>query len=185
MTLACVSNKVGGDLVGNAYWRGVPLPTLLREAGIQADSTQVIGRSLDGFTVGFPTDVALDGRESMVVLGMNGEPLPAEHGFPGTPDCAGALWICLRHESGSVRSSCRGSTPSTPIGCNEAGLSRARSSYSRVSTSRVPEPRSRLATCESRASPGAAEGRNGVQVRPKARGGAQPSEGGWPRRRTE
>ena len=82
VTLACVSNKVGEDLVGNAYWLGVPLPTLLREAGVQADATQVIGRAVDGFTVGFPTDVALDGRESMVVFGMNGEPLPAEHGFP-------------------------------------------------------------------------------------------------------
>ena len=82
VTLACVSNKVGQGLVGNAYWLGVPLPTLLREAGVQAGATQVIGRAVDGFTVGFPTDVALDGRESMVVVGMNGEPLPAEHGFP-------------------------------------------------------------------------------------------------------
>ncbi len=82
VTLACVSNDVGGSLVGNAYWLGVPLPTLLRAAGVQAGASQVIGRSVDGFTVGFPTDVALDGRESMVVVGMNGEPLPAEHGFP-------------------------------------------------------------------------------------------------------
>ena len=81
-TLACVSNEVGGELVGTAYWLGVPLPALLRGAGVQADATQVIGRAVDGFTVGFPTDVALDGRESMVVIGMNGEPLPAEHGFP-------------------------------------------------------------------------------------------------------
>ena len=81
-TLACVSNEVGGELVGTAYWLGVPLPALLRGAGVQADATQVIGRAVDGFTVGFPTDVALDGRESMVVIGMNGEPLPADHGFP-------------------------------------------------------------------------------------------------------
>ena len=82
ITLACVSNEVGGELVGTAYWLGVPLPALLRGAGVQADATQVIGRAVDGFTVGFPTDVALDGRESLVVIGMNGEPLPAEHGFP-------------------------------------------------------------------------------------------------------
>ncbi len=81
-TLACVSNEVGGELVGTAYWLGVPLPALLHGAGVQADATQVIGRSVDGFTVGFPTDVALDGRESLVVFGMNGEPLPADHGFP-------------------------------------------------------------------------------------------------------
>ena len=81
-TLACVSNEVGGELVGTAYWLGVPLPALLHGAGVQADATQVIGRAVDGFTVGFPTDVALDGRESLVVIGMNGEPLPADHGFP-------------------------------------------------------------------------------------------------------
>lgn len=82
VTLACVSNHVGGDLVGNAEWLGVPLPALLARAGLQAGATQIVGRSVDGFTVGFPTDVALDGRQSMVVFGMNGEPLPAEHGFP-------------------------------------------------------------------------------------------------------
>ena len=82
VTLACVSNHVGGNLVGNAYWLGVPLPDLLQEAGIKADATQVVGRALGGFTVGIPTDVAMDGRKSMVVIGMNGEPLPAKHGFP-------------------------------------------------------------------------------------------------------
>ncbi len=82
VTLACVSNEVGGELVGTAYWLGVPLPALLRGAGVQAEATQVVGRAVDGFTVGFPTDVALDGRESLVVFGMNGEPLPARHGFP-------------------------------------------------------------------------------------------------------
>jgi len=82
VTLACVSNDVGGNLVGNAYWLGVPLPDLLARAGVLAGATQIVGRAVDGFTVGFPTDTALDGRQSMVVFGMNGEPLPAEHGFP-------------------------------------------------------------------------------------------------------
>ena len=82
VTLACVSNEVGGDLAGNAYWRGVPLAALLERAGVQAGATQIVGRSVDDFTVGFPTDVALDGRASMVAVGMNGEPLPARHGFP-------------------------------------------------------------------------------------------------------
>ena len=81
-TLACVSNRVGGGLVGNAIWLGVPLPTLLERAGIQEGADQIVGRSVDDFTVGFPTEVALDGRPSMVAIGMNGEPLPAEHGFP-------------------------------------------------------------------------------------------------------
>jgi DMSO/TMAO reductase YedYZ molybdopterin-dependent catalytic subunit len=82
VTLSCVSNEVGGDLVGNALWRGVLLPDVLARAGVQPGATQVIGRSVDGFTVGFPTDVALDGRTSMVAYAMNGEPLPAVHGFP-------------------------------------------------------------------------------------------------------
>ena len=81
-TLACVSNQVGGSLVGNAIWLGVSLPALLKRAGAHDDATQIVGRSVDDFTVGFPTEVALDGRPAMVAIGMNGEPLPAEHGFP-------------------------------------------------------------------------------------------------------
>lgn len=82
VTLTCVSNPVGGDLVGNAVWRGVPLADLLERAGVSADASQLVGRSVDGFTVGFPTEIALDGRAAMVAYAMNGEPLPAAHGFP-------------------------------------------------------------------------------------------------------
>jgi DMSO/TMAO reductase YedYZ molybdopterin-dependent catalytic subunit len=82
VTIACVSNKVGGDLVGTAVWQGVRLADLLERAGVKPAGTQVVGRSLDGFTVGFPTEVALDGRTAMVAVGMNGEPLPVLHGFP-------------------------------------------------------------------------------------------------------
>ena len=82
VTLACVSNEVGDDLVGNARWIGIPLPTLLERAGVKPGATQIVGRSVDGFTAGFPTEIALDGRMSMVALGMNGEPLPREHGGP-------------------------------------------------------------------------------------------------------
>ncbi|MCZ2815282.1 molybdopterin-dependent oxidoreductase [Modestobacter sp. VKM Ac-2984] len=82
ITLSCVSNEVGGDLVGNARWQGVPLFRLLERAGLQEGATQLIGRSVDGFTAGFPTLTALDVTEAMVAVGMNGEPLPAEHGFP-------------------------------------------------------------------------------------------------------
>jgi DMSO/TMAO reductase YedYZ molybdopterin-dependent catalytic subunit len=82
VTLVCVSNEVGGDLVGNARWQGVPLRTLLDRAGVQEGATQLIGRSVDGFTAGFPTVTALDLEEAMVAVAMNGEPLPAEHGFP-------------------------------------------------------------------------------------------------------
>ena len=81
VTLACVSNEVGGELVDNARWLGVPLQELLDEAGVQDGASQVVGRSVDGFTAGFPTAV-VDGRGAMVAIGMNGEPLPVEHGFP-------------------------------------------------------------------------------------------------------
>ena len=82
VTLACVSNPVGGDLVGTARWLGAPLADLLREAGVRPDADQVVGRSVDGFTAGFPLAAALDGRPALVVVGMNGEPLPIRHGFP-------------------------------------------------------------------------------------------------------
>ncbi|MBM3684294.1 MAG: molybdopterin-binding oxidoreductase [Actinobacteria bacterium] len=82
ITLACVSNEVGDELVGNARWTGVPLARLLEEAGVLAEGEQVMSRSVDGWTAGFPTSVALDGRAAMVAVGMNGEPLPYRHGFP-------------------------------------------------------------------------------------------------------
>ncbi len=82
VTLACVSNEVGGDLIGNASWQGVLLADLLKQAGVQTGAQQVYSTSLDGWTCGFPVEVALDGRDAMIALGMNGEPLPLEHGFP-------------------------------------------------------------------------------------------------------
>jgi DMSO/TMAO reductase YedYZ molybdopterin-dependent catalytic subunit len=82
MTMACVSNEVGDNLVGNARWLGVPLARLLEEAGVRPEGTQVMSRSVDGWTAGFPTSVALDGRTALVAVGMNGEPLPYRHGFP-------------------------------------------------------------------------------------------------------
>jgi DMSO/TMAO reductase YedYZ molybdopterin-dependent catalytic subunit len=82
ITLACVSNEVGGDLIGNAVWQGVLLADVLREAGVQAGVEQVFGTSVDGFTCGFPVELALDGRDAMIAVGMNGKPLPIEHGFP-------------------------------------------------------------------------------------------------------
>jgi DMSO/TMAO reductase YedYZ molybdopterin-dependent catalytic subunit len=82
VTLACVSNRIGGDLISNAKWLGVPLTDVLTRAGIEEDATQIVGRSVDRFTVGFPTEAAFDGREALVAVGMNGEPLPFRHGFP-------------------------------------------------------------------------------------------------------
>jgi len=82
ITLSCVSNEVGGDLVGNARWQGVPLAALLQRVGVQEGADQLVGRSVDGFTAGFPTTLALTSPGAMVAVGMNGEPLPALHGFP-------------------------------------------------------------------------------------------------------
>jgi DMSO/TMAO reductase YedYZ molybdopterin-dependent catalytic subunit len=81
-TISCVSNEVGGDLVGTARWLGVPLRDLLEEAGPTAGAEQVMGRSVDGWTGGFPLELALDGREALVAVAMNGEALPVRHGFP-------------------------------------------------------------------------------------------------------
>jgi len=83
VTIACVSNEVGGHLVGNAKWTGVNLNSVLAMAGIQDDATQVVGRAYDGWTSGFPTQhLSGAGRDAMIVVQMNGEPLPARHGFP-------------------------------------------------------------------------------------------------------
>jgi DMSO/TMAO reductase YedYZ molybdopterin-dependent catalytic subunit len=82
ITIACVSNEVGGDLIGNAVWQGVLLRDVLDEAGAQPEGEQVFGTSVDGWTCGFPIEAAMDGRDAMIAIGMNGEPLPALHGFP-------------------------------------------------------------------------------------------------------
>lgn len=81
ITLTCVSNEVGGRLLGTARWSGVRLDDLLAEAGVSPDADQVVGRSVDDYTCGFPLS-ALDGRDALVAIGMNGELLPVEHGFP-------------------------------------------------------------------------------------------------------
>ncbi len=83
VTIACVSNDVGQHLVGNALWTGVRLKDVLEAAGVRDGATQIVGRSVDGFTVGFPTSWATaPEREPMIAVGMNREPLPAAHGFP-------------------------------------------------------------------------------------------------------
>jgi DMSO/TMAO reductase YedYZ molybdopterin-dependent catalytic subunit len=82
ITLVCVSNEVGGPYVGNARWLGVPLADLLREAGVQDGADQLVSRSVDGWTAGTPTSVVMDGRDALVAIGMNGEPLPIVNGFP-------------------------------------------------------------------------------------------------------
>src|SRR3954466_11196039 len=82
ITLTCVSNEVGGRLAGTARWIGVPLGAFLRENGVSDDSTQLVCRSSDGMTIGAPPREALQVQDAMLAIGMNGEPLPIEHGFP-------------------------------------------------------------------------------------------------------
>lgn len=96
ITLSCVSNEVGGRLAGNARWQGFLLRDLLDEAGVQEGATQIVGRAVDDWTCGFPIEAAYD-RDAIVALGMNGEPLPIEHGFPVrlvTPGIYGFLSAC-------------------------------------------------------------------------------------------
>ncbi|MGW5386644.1 molybdopterin-dependent oxidoreductase [Nocardia sp. NPDC003963] len=82
ITLTCVSNEVGGDLVGNARWIGYPLADLLAAAGVRPDADMVLSTSADGFTAGTPVAALTDGRDALLAVGMNGEPLPVEHGYP-------------------------------------------------------------------------------------------------------
>lgn len=80
-TIACVSNEVGGDLIGNARWLGIRLDDLIREVAPTTKADQIMGYSSDGFSAGFPL-ATLDGRDAIIAFGMNGDPLPLKHGFP-------------------------------------------------------------------------------------------------------
>lgn len=83
VTLTCVSNEVGGNLAGNARWLGFPIRDLLARARPQSGADMVLSRSVDGFTAGTPLEVLTDpDRDAVLAIGMNGEPLPPEHGFP-------------------------------------------------------------------------------------------------------
>ncbi|WP_109528470.1 MULTISPECIES: molybdopterin-dependent oxidoreductase [Nocardia] len=82
VTLACVSNSVGGDLIGNAMWRGYRLDEMLAEAGPHPDADMVLSHSVDGWTASTPLSALTDGRDALLAVGMNGEPLPVSHGYP-------------------------------------------------------------------------------------------------------
>lgn len=87
VTLSCVSNEVGGGLISNGRWTGVMLSDVLKEAGVDPNkinksSEQLVGRSVDGWTGGFKTELAFDGREALVAFGLNDSELPVKHGYP-------------------------------------------------------------------------------------------------------
>ena len=82
ITMTCVSNDIGGNLISNSVFLGVPLRDLLAEAGVRPGADQIASTSVDGFTTGTPVAACTDGRNAMLAIGMNGQPLPVEHGFP-------------------------------------------------------------------------------------------------------
>ena len=82
VTLMCVSNEVGGDLTGNALWLGHPIREVLARARPLPEADMVLSVSQDGWTAGTPLEVLQDERDALLAIGMNGEPLPLEHGFP-------------------------------------------------------------------------------------------------------
>jgi len=82
ITVCCVSDPVGGPYIGNAKWLGASLAAVLRETGIKAGADQLLCTSVDGFTSGTPVQTVMDGRDALLAVAMNGQPLPVAHGFP-------------------------------------------------------------------------------------------------------
>ena len=97
ITLTCVSNSVGGPYVGGARWIGVRLTDLLELAGVQDGVDQIFSTDVDRMTIGTPYELATDGRDAMIALGMNGAALPREHGYPArmvVPGLYGFISAC-------------------------------------------------------------------------------------------
>ncbi|WP_457963528.1 molybdopterin-dependent oxidoreductase [Arthrobacter sp. D1-29] len=82
ITLTCVSNPVGGNLAGNATWLGLPIREVLRRARPKDGADMVLSTSVDGFSASTPLEVLQDDRDAILAIGMNGEALPLEHGYP-------------------------------------------------------------------------------------------------------
>ena len=82
ITLCCVSNPVGGPYISNTRWLGVPLASVLREAGIRSGADQLLSTSTDGYTSGTPVATVMDGRNALLAVAMDGAALPVAHGFP-------------------------------------------------------------------------------------------------------
>lgn len=82
LTISCVSNEVGGDLIGNALWLGTRIAPILAEAGPRAGADMVLSTSYDGWTASTPIEVLRDDRDALFAVGMNGQVLPERHGHP-------------------------------------------------------------------------------------------------------
>ena len=81
-TLTCVSNPVGGNLISTGIWTGYRVADLLAAAGVHKNADMVLSTSIDGFTAGTPVQALTDGRDALLAVGLNGQPLPIEHGYP-------------------------------------------------------------------------------------------------------
>jgi DMSO/TMAO reductase YedYZ molybdopterin-dependent catalytic subunit len=81
-TLTCVSNPVGGNLISTGMWTGYRVADLLAAARVHADADMLLSTSIDGFTAGTPVQALTDGRDALLAVGLNGQPLPIEHGYP-------------------------------------------------------------------------------------------------------
>ena len=100
VTLTCVSEAVGGGYIGNARWQGILLADVLRQAGIQSGADQIVMRDVNGMTIGVATEPVMDGRKSMLAVGMNGQLLPAGARLPGAGGGARAVRIRVRDQVG-------------------------------------------------------------------------------------
>lgn len=108
-TLTCVSNPVGGTLISVGFRTGYRVADLLAAARVQADADMVLSTSIDGFTAGTPVEVLTDGSDALLAVGLNGQPLPIEHGYAAQLVEPG-LYGCVGHQMG------RG-TRNTPLRC--------------------------------------------------------------------
>lgn len=89
VTLTCVSNPVGGEYISTGVWTGYRLTDLLAAAGVSPEADMLLSTSIDGFTVGTPVEALADGRDAMLAVGLNGQPLPVVHGYPARLVVAG------------------------------------------------------------------------------------------------
>lgn len=81
--MVCVHNTAGSGRAGNARWLGVPLTKLFDHALPESGATRLVTRASDGYTISLPLEPLRSGEwPGYLVIGMNGEPLPPEHGFP-------------------------------------------------------------------------------------------------------
>ena len=134
-TLTCVSNPVGGELISTGVWTGYRVADLLAAARVHADADMVLSTSIDGFTAGTPVEALTDGRDALLAVGLNGQPLPIEHGYPARLRSTRALRVRVGHQVGR-RSGADPLRQSRGV-LDAAGLGTARTHQDRVADRRA------------------------------------------------